>query len=419
MYRDYIFCLDSSYKSVGEWLSSSMKNANMNRADLVYELNSKHGYGVDGQGIDPTFISKIVTGKEKIPQRFIPAFCRSLGLNKSAANYYTAEILRLTLPEEVSRFVINPMNQALKEAKKEWFKNEIESIEKSRAEAIQRFNENPGEDDWLGYTSVDAINCYYNSLIYTTKQTAKPDIRVGFMRGVTIDGAMHRALNGDSFHLWVFFNKDLRPVDDMVAMARLYWFFRKNGKNCGLRFEEVFDAICMKNIISGNETAFAWKSSLDRFSRITEGFEYQKIKQILNSDSEIINDFGYPEASQWFCNLYWKMLNQLFERLGVANEVVSSKKDFFYQNFIAEKDEYGIVFHDKNVYLQCLSGLPRYELEDAADDLMQSEYHEEKVVDVIASCPGMITIKGKTLVSEAYISGWLKNYLMFKKRCRQ
>lgn len=78
MYRDQIFCLeDASYKTVGEWLKSAMKASGLKRADLVFNLNKNHKVGEPGKGIDPTFISAITSGREKIPERYIPAFCQS------------------------------------------------------------------------------------------------------------------------------------------------------------------------------------------------------------------------------------------------------------------------------------------------------------------------------------------------------
>ncbi|WP_257282308.1 hypothetical protein [Endozoicomonas sp. ISHI1] len=413
MYREEIFCLeDASYKTVGEWLKSAMKTSGLKRADFVYNLNKDHGVGEPGKGIEPTFISAITAGREKIPERYIPAFCQSLGLSKPVARYYAAEILRVNLPVELKDFVIRSMKSARETAKSEYLENRVSDIEAQRVSAHQDCKDGL---KWGLLKNHQDIDEFYDAAIKRTRQellNPRASILKSVSCDVSLSESMHSALQGDAMALSVFFNQDFKPVSSMVAMARLYQFFVNNNKDPDVTFEEVIEAICLINVVNDNLSAFSWQSFLKVFLDKTNHYNQKKIDEILASESELNEALLFEQAKNWLCQREWQWIERKLIAFDIYTDRLDRLRNHFFEQYIKFHDEYGVYYFDAKVIRMYFSELPE------EDYLEAIEFYEsglcEHWIDHTHIQEGFLSqfnIEGQVLSTDAYLSGWLKNYL--------
>ena len=427
MYRDEIFCLeDASYKTVGEWLKSAMKTSGLKRADLVFNLNKNHEVGEPGKGIDPTFISAITSGREKIPERYIPAFCQSLGLSKPVARYYAAEILRVNLPRELEDCVIRPMRAAKEQAIETALSKELGRLEKGRAEAHKRFDVrgNDYDDNDLKFfkaagisvsRSHEDVDKFYDQLIIRAKQSLHglmPSISATHERPVSLQASMNAALDGRPLSLSVFFNKDLKPVSDMVAMARLYRYFDAHNSDDNVTFEKVIEAISIREMLQENRSAFSWLTCLSKFLERSGGPSSKALQKILASETEPALDF--ESLSNWHCEREWSWIEWRLLREGLTQVQLEINKQHFFANYITSDNERRF-----KAIRVCLSDLSEEGYMDALDDLRSHEQYDDDFFDFVVmeekrNDEGKLvsrSLRGKTHITEVYLSGLLQKYL--------
>lgn len=427
MYRDEIFCLeDASYKTVGEWLKSAMKTSGLKRADLVFNLNKNHEVGEPGKGIDPTFISAITSGREKIPERYIPAFCQSLGLSKPVARYYAAEILRVNLPRQLEDCVIRPMRAAKEKAIETALSKELGRLEKGRAEAHKHLDVHRNDYDdtdlklykaagispWRSHEDVDKC---YDQLVIRAKQSlhgVMPSIRATHEQSVSLLASMNAALDGRPLSLSVFFNKDLEPVSDMVAMARLYRYFDAHNSDDKAKFEQVIEVISIREISQENRSAFSWLTCMTKFLERSGGPSPKALQRILESETEPALDF--ESLSSWHCEREWSWIERRLLSEGLSQERLEDNKRNFFANHITSDNK-----RNFKVIRDCLSDLSEEGYMDALDELRSYEQYEDELFDFEImeekrNDEGKLvsrSLRGKTHITEVYLSGLLQKYL--------
>ena len=429
MYRDEIFCLeDASYKTVGEWLKSTMKTSGLKRADLVFNLNKNHEVGEPGKGIDPTFISAITSGREKIPERYIPAFCQSLGLSKPVARYYAAEILRVNLPRELEDCVIRPMRAAKEKAIETALSRELERLEEGRAEAHKHLDVHGNDYDdtdhklykaagispWRSHEDVDK---FYDQMVIRAKQSlhgVMPSIRATHEQSVSLLASINAALDGRPLSLSVFFNKDLEPVSDMVAMARLYRYFVAHNSDVNVTFEEAIQAISTREMLQENKSAFSWLTSLAKFLKRSGAPSPKALQKILASETEPALDF--ESLSSWHCERQWSWIERRLLSEGLSQDQIEANKRYFFANFITSDNERSfkairdcLIDLSEEGYMDALDELNSYEAEQFEGEFFDVEIMEEK-----RNAEGKLvshSVRGKTHITEVYLSGLLQRHL--------
>lgn len=356
LYRCKIYCLeDCRYRHVGEWLKMVMKKKKISRKEMLSRMND---HGFTGQSVE--FISRITAGKDRIPLNSILSVCNALGLPKQGLRHYHAEILKASLPVEVESLIDEPIKSARDEAIYKYVSGyeRILQFRKHRDVKVLEKKVDVFSDSYSEGRKF--INKRYEQKIINIKKELHepcPAINVALGDEIKLYDCALSSLLGDHFSISVFFDGDLKPVGNLVAMARLYDFFEKNKKTKLDDFSLFFTEASACGLTYGNMSALSWEKYLPVFLKETNNLDQAKIREILASRSKIVD--AVEVSKQWLVSLGLEVLDGLFGDVfnGMLSyeEIEKRKKKFQYHSIKKFND--GVFYFRYSVLKDCVSDL--------------------------------------------------------------
>ena len=195
-----------------------------------------------------------------------------------------------------------------------------------------------------------------------------PAINVSMMDEIRLYDCALSSLLGDCFSISVFFDGDLKPVSDLVAMARLFDFFEKNKKTKHDDFSAFFMEASAYGLAYGNMSALSWEKYLPIFLKETNNLDKTRIREILSSGSEVSDPLEV--SKQWFILEGLDVLGRFFRiedgKTILSAEEIKKREEYFKEHSIKQEND-GRYYINYEVIEKCIGNLWDYERDGPID----------------------------------------------------